>query len=58
MKNLTRTEVLDRWLKAQGDMTLTVDHPDRRADNEECERCFLELARRQKIKSTLNGVSR
>ena len=58
MTNLTRTEVLDRFLKAQGDMTLALDHPDRRTDKEECRRCFLELVRRQETGSTFNGVSR
>ena len=58
MKNLTRTEVLDRWLKSQGDMTLTPNHPDRRTDTDECKKCFLELLRRHKTKSTLKGVSR
>ena len=46
MKNLTHTEVRDRWLKAQGDMTLTPDHPDRRTDTDECNKCFNELLRR------------
>ena len=58
MRNLTHTEVRDRWLKAQGDMTLTPDHPDRRTDKEECKKCFLELVRRQETEPTLKGVRR
>ena len=49
MRNLTQTEVRDRWLKAQGDMTLTPDHPNRRTDKEECRKCFSELLRRGSV---------
>ena len=58
MKDLTRQDVLDGWLKSQGDMTLTPDHPERRTDKDGCRKAFLELVRRHKFKSTLKGVSR
>ena len=35
MKDLTRQDVLDRWIKSQGDMTLTPDHPDRKTTADE-----------------------
>ena len=58
MKNLTRTDVLDRWLESQGDMTLTVDHPDRRTDKDGCKRCFLELVGRQVVNHPKEKVNR
>tara|TARA_Y100000310_G_C20393359_1_gene673888 strand:+ start:377 stop:553 length:177 start_codon:yes stop_codon:yes gene_type:complete len=58
MKDLTRTDVLDRWLKSQGDMTLTPDHPDRRADKDGCRKGFLELARRHVVRNPKEQVNR
>ena len=58
MKDLTRTEVLNRWVKSQGDMTLTPNHPDRRTNDDECRVCFLELIRRQVVKPPKQKVNR
>ena len=58
MKNLTHTEVRDRWLKAQGDMTLTPDHPDRKADKDGCKRGFLELVGRHVVNHPKEKVNR
>ena len=49
MTNLPRQDVLDGWLKSQGDLTLTPDHPDRKADKDGCKRFFLELVGRQVV---------
>ena len=58
MTNLPRQDVLDRWLESQGNMTLTPDHPDRRANTNECSRCFLELVRRHEVRHPKEKVNR
>ena len=58
MPNLTRTDVLNRWLESQGDMTLTPDHPDRGTDKKECKRWFRELVRRQVVNHPKEKVNR
>ena len=58
MKDLTRQDVLDGWLKSQGDMTLTPDHPDRKADKDGCKRGFLELVGRHVVSHPKEKVNR
>ena len=58
MKDLTRQDVLDGWLKSQGDMTLAPDHPDRKADKDGCKRGFLELVGRQVVSHPKEKVNR
>ena len=58
MKDLTRQDVLDGWLKSQGDMTLIPDHPDRKADKDGCKRFFLELIGRHTVSHPKAKVNR
>ena len=58
MKDLTRQDVLDRWIKSQGDMTLTPDHPDRKTDKDGCKNGFLELVRRHVVNHPKEKVNR
>ena len=58
MKDLTRKEVLNRWINSQGDMTLTPGDPKRNVNKKECKRCFLELVGRHIVTPPKEKVNR
>ena len=62
MKNLTHKQLVDVWIKGQGDMTLVPGDPRRVTDKDTVRRAFNELLRREGNRKNesrgLHGVKR
>tara|TARA_Y100001963_G_C6580652_1_gene353239 strand:+ start:358 stop:546 length:189 start_codon:yes stop_codon:yes gene_type:complete len=62
MKNMTHKELVNTWIKAQGDMTLVPGDPRRVVDKETSRNAFTELLRRESSRGGkdrgLHGVKR
>ena len=56
MKNLTHKQLVDVFMKAQGDMTLVPDDPRRVTDKDTVRRAFTELVRRQGERKSSKGL--
>ena len=56
MKNLTHKQLVDVFMKAQGDMTLVPDDPRRVTDKDTVRSAFNELVRRHSKRQTSKGL--